>query len=738
MRLGSAALGAWVAIASGCATLPTEPVHPPPKAPPARVATPPPVPAFHWEPLEVSVDPAIVRARLPLADAEVELVGGASAYLGTLPSKAREAIMSQGFAVIDRPGAPPTFGELYRELVVRDLPLVISVDALAETAHLAIDAALDAVDRAAIEPALKRLLARWSARFEAMNKKVPSDVVRPLRMARGIVAVARKLLDDEAAVPADLATDVRDETRRVREQTRVLPSLVLQVPIDYGAVSSSRAEKRSGLADALGWLTLAPFVLIARDVEGGSPAGVALSRDHARAALLFAHATHPRVDAEAAAAFARIDAIETFLIGPSDDWSPVELAELATRHGIDVLDVAALVDVPRIDRMRRAAAGSFRARVHDGSGAPAGVRTPEPAREPPGNRFVSRFVTPTVRVMGARLGQDAIVQQAMVAPVVGSYRGNRTVMTLGDGKRTLSRALDFAVVLGSEEARDALRSEGDDAYDELDATLRRLVERRPPEREAARHASVYLSALDLVSTMLTASAADASVPAALQVEFRRRGLESALATYATIRRDFTLRARRASEKPIAIAQAASPPRVLVEPHPEAIGRMVSMIRQLGRGLTAYGALPPDGPAAAIVSSAERILNTAFQAALLAANAVAPNDEQTRALAAMPSAIAGLERATASKAARAVDMHVDLARSRVLAQGTGRLAELVMVVRDPRDGRLVVSVGAASSHHETIHSRRDPMTDAEWRTKLERGALTRAPWTTGYRFALGQN
>ena len=352
------------------------------------------------------------------------------------------------------------------------------------------------------------------------------------------------------------------------------------------------------------------------------------------------------------------------------------------------------------------------------------------------SRFVSRFVPPTVRLLGARVALDAVVQQALVHPVIGAYRGNSSVSTLDSGRRTLSRSLDFAAVLGSTEARDALRSEGDDAYEGFDATLRQLVDRKPPERESTRHASVYLSALDLVATLLVPSAADASVPAATSAEYKRRALEVALAAYATIRHDFDGPGR---PMPVAPARHAGPahasPRVFVEPHPEAIGRMLALVRQVGRGLAAYHALTPDGAAMKVLTSAERVLNVAFQAAFLMANDTAPSEEQSRALSGMVDDLDALELATGTAAARVVDMHSDISGKRVLAQGTGTPEAIALVLRDPADGSLVLAFGAASRHFEVVRPSSEKMSDDDWRARLGKGTVVAPAWTTGFHFGV---
>lgn len=743
MRLSSVAL---VLLATACSSLPHgEPLTGARPRVVRKVEQPPPVPAFHWEPVEVSIDPSVTRTSLPLAASDVAFLGRAERTFLALSEPAQRAVLSRGFAVFSGSTTPATMGALYRELETAELPIVVTLDALGEVVHAALAAALAEVERTVLEPTIGRVLARIGERFERMSAEpgTTTDLGRALRMARGIVAVSTVLLDPKKAVAADLELEVREEVRRVQAARGPQVSLLLGVPMDYSiARTASRVPpERRGFVSMLAWLAAAPLMLVGRDEALGPPLSVMRVRDQTRAALLFAHALHPRVDAEASAAWERVESIERFLIGPSDDWSPIDLAALGAAERIDVTDPRTF-EVSRVDRLRRAASRSFRARIHDGGGSLASMDSESTPRELRESRFVSRFVPPTVRVLGARVGLDAVIQQALVHPVIGPYRGSSSVTTLDSGRRTLPRALDFAAVLGSSEARDALRSEGDDAYDDFDTTLRKLVDRKPPEREATRHASVYLSALDLVATLLSPSAADASVPAASSAEYKRRALEVGLAMYASIRHDFDGPGR---PMPTAPAFTAGPPRpssgdnratrVLVEPHPEAIGRMLALVRQLARGLGAYRALAPEGAALRVLKNAERVLNLAFQAALLMANDVAPNDEQSRALRTMVHDIEALELATGTATARVVDMHADLSGKRVLAQGTGAPETIALVMRDPaaKEGALVLAFGAASRHFEVVRPSAEKLGDAEWRARLSKGSVVAPAWSAGFHF-----
>jgi hypothetical protein len=156
--------------------------------------------------------------------------------------------------------------------------------------------------------------------------------------------------------------------------------------------------------------------------------------------------------------------------------------------------------------------------------------------------------------------------------------------------------------------------------------------------------------------------------------------------------------------------------VYVEPHPVAIGKLVSTVRQLSRGLTAVGALAQASPARALLSDVDELLTVAFEAALQAAVDEPPSLDQSATLAQLPAWLDALERAADSDAMRAVDVHTDLGAGTVLEETTGGLAELRIVVREPGSGKLVVATGAVLVHDETTVPARERLTDEGWRTK----------------------
>jgi Protein of unknown function (DUF3160) len=686
----------------------------------------------------------------PLPLGEIAFEGGAAARWSGLSAEARSAVLAQGFAVVAHPTPSARFGRAYTALAEGGIPYVVTLDALFWIAHVARDRALAAVEERVLVPALEALLRRLETLLatDARGARIPGDLVQPYVLARGVVSVARSLLSPTYRPPADLARVVADENRRINAHEGPSVSPLLGITLDYslivprGAADASAA--RAAYARATAWLDSAPFMLAARGEREGAELNTTQARAHTRAALLVGRLVEFEVDIEAAYAWAQWNAVAELVGGPSDELSLRGLLDAARNAGIDVRDARAFVDVAKVDHLRHQLLADRPSRLYDGAGL-AGIHVPQggPSASPnaPSPSAFTAAAT-SVRLFAPRAAADADLLQALVFPSVGKLIAagdpSPPPRTARDGIRALPSALDVGAWLGSPAARPLLHDRGDDAYERYPETLDALTARRP--LESARHDSIYSSSLDALATYVAPSAADAEQPGASSPPWQRRRLEAALAGWTTLRHDalaFT-RFPLATIPPLPPAphpRLASALPAFVEAHPEAIGKLVSLVRQTIRGLRALGQGPAGSPAIPVLDAAEQLLLDAFAIARREADDLPPSAEEREALLTFPARLAALEDALVpsrgADASLAVDVHTDLASARALVEGCGDLDDLYLVFREPGSGRLVLAVGATASHYEVTEHLRDRPTDTTWRSRLHgpspppRGDATRA-------------
>ena len=303
----------------------------------------------------------------------------------------------------------------------------------------------------------------------------------------------------------------------------------------------------------------------------------------------------------------------------------------------------------------------------------------------------------------------------------------------------LPTALDIAAWLGSADARTILHDSGDDAYAGFDVALELSYQRRPSEEQ--RHTSLHMSALDAIATYLSGSRADTSQPAALGSAWRRRKLDVALGAWATLRHDGDAFTRLPSAKVtkgggVPAPHSASAPRSpgFVEAHPEAIGKLVSFVRQARDGL-AVGGIANDSQAGIVLLEVDAMLSLCLRVALQEANDEAIGQEDAVAMVAMPARLAALDaRLMGSRSADvtlAADVHLDVGSSRVLEEATGYLDDMYLLVREPVTGRMILAVGASIAHYELAQPASLRLSDGAWRARLGTSPPPRNSFTSVY-------
>jgi hypothetical protein len=291
----------------------------------------------------------------------------------------------------------------------------------------------------------------------------------------------------------------------------------------------------------------------------------------------------------------------------------------------------------------------------------------------------------------------------------------------------LPSALDVAAWLGSAEARAALHENGDDAYERYAETLDHLASLRPLANGADRHRSAYATMLDAIETWLAPSVGDSAQPAAPTAAWRSRKAEVALAAWTELRHDVAPLSRVPVDKltlPRLFGRAMLP--AFVEPHPEAIAKLLAFVRQVSRILAAEGALQPSGPASIVLAEVGDLLSTALEVAVHEASDEAIPPTLADALATFPARLTALEGALAgTEAADApliVDVHTDAGSGRTLHEALGAIDEAWMVMREPATTRLWLAIGAAIPHHELVVAAGARLSDRAWRARIRAGGV----------------
>ncbi|MDP9033636.1 MAG: DUF3160 domain-containing protein [Myxococcota bacterium] len=625
---------------------------------------------------------------------------------------------------MSRPAHPDTrLGEFYAALRDDAVPWVLTMDALFFLTHMAINRALGDVDAATMRPSLATLLHHLDVRLATDSRTARTDMVQPYAVARLLVGVALALSDRTYQAPPELAALVGAERARIVAHAGIAVSPWLQTSLDYSALSprgmADHDDASAGWFRAASWLELAGLSLEgAGEGRGRVAVDVATARTHTRAALLMTRLVAADSDPQAAIAWERLARAGELLIGEVDDVTPREVMAAVANAAFDLHDPAWFASVLRVDRVRHAVAQGAPSRVYDGTGgALAAAKTGERGES-------SQVMARTFRLLGPSATPDSEVLQSLVFPSVGP-RARLEPLARGRAlRRVFPNALDVAAWLGSASARTALHETLDDAFERYGETLDRLMHARASQGSLARHRTPYLSMIDAIETWLSPSAGDRFQPGAALEPWRRRKADVALAAWTELRHDASSFTRAP------VAEVRLPPRIVgetsvplfVEAHPEAIAKLIAVVRQVSRALLGEADLPSAAPALAILDEVDDILWTAFGAAVYETIDETVPPGVAAALAGLPARLGALEAVLAEAGEAdvpiAADVHTDLLSGQTLEEATGQIEEAWMVVREPGTHWLWLAVGASIPHYESVQPSAERWTDRAWRARLE--------------------
>ena len=161
--------------------------------------------------------------------------------------------------------------------------------------------------------------------------------------------------------------------------------------------------------------------------------------------------------------------------------------------------------------------------------------------------------------------------------------------------------------------------------------------------------------------------------------------------------------------------------MFVESHPEAIAKLLSLVRQTERVLYAEGAIVEGSPGFVVLDEVDELLWDALGAAVFESADQPLPGELAAKLASFPARVRALEAALSASGSVDVplvaDVHTDRGAGAALEETLGRVEELWTVAREPGTHKLWLVVGASIPQHELVQSMSQRWSDGAWRAKL---------------------
>lgn len=641
------------------------------------------------------------------------LRGNKDAGLPALNAAQRSALSRQGFVIA--PAQWRQFDAVYEATRYADQPVFVTTDAVLHIYHLVFDKLLRDLERETLAPAARRMTSLLVADARRQRQALAGTPLEPdARRALAYLAVAQKLADPSAPIPAEVAPLVRAELELINAHAGLAGSPIFassKMIEDYsqyvprGHYTRSEALKR--YFRTMMWL-------------GRMNLRVKEASETRTAALVTRLLTG---NAEAQKLWARLYDPTTRLIGASDDLNFRQYA--ATLQSVTGGNIRQLADPGELAAFQAALAKL----------PPPRVNSVFVVAKPGEGVDVRQRETLGFRLMGQRFTLDGAALGQLVYREVGTE----------DRPRTLPRGLDLLAAMGNGAALNELRRLGDAGYANYETQMAKVRAQFATLKPADWTANVYSGWLYVLQALAKPGARDTRYPAFMRTPaWTRKEMLTALGSWTELRHDTLLYAKQTMAE-MGGGGEPPPPHGYVEPNGEVWTRLLALEALTRRVLTSQKILSER--TANNLTSLREMLTLLDRATTkeLAGQALTTDEydqlryfggwlEQLKLASTDPEQEGGPEGTPefdeTPYAAVVADVATDGGNGRVLEEATGTIHELYAVVPDGRGG-IQVARGGVYSQYEFTVPLSNRLTDEAWRARLKAGQVPPMhPWLSG--------
>lgn len=667
------------------------------------------------------LQPSSINPAVPQYTVQPGLANVTNARSYELSPALRALIEQNGFGA-QMPTAdykPKQFYQLYESIRYEEKPVFVTTDSVLHVYHLMFDKLLRSTETKYLISHLKSLnAAMQEAAQQQYNALKGTSGETAGKRNLAYFAVAARLIDPQATVPAEVQAEVTKELELIDAHAGITQSAVMGVGgkefnEDYGQYNPrghyTRSEDLKKYFRAMMWYGRITFRLN--------------DQDETRSALLLTQAlqTAKAPDgALAADAWAKIYEPTSFFVGGADDLTYRDYAPLIAQTFGANADAKAFTDDAKLAQFMELAKSLAAPRIN--------------------SMFVwidedKEQVTKGWRMMGQRFTLDEYVFGQLIWREVGTI----------DNQRLLPKGLDVPAAFGSQEAYKILGDLGETKYanyaEQMDK-VRGQIKGLPTSQWTE---NLYWSWLHTFRPLLSPKAPDSGYPSFMTNDaWTRKDLNTVLGSWTELKHDTLLYAKQ-----VMAEMGGGPPdtqKGYVEPEPEFYARIAALVGMTREGLLSRGLLEKTADAAAI--SDYNTLNDLEKLALdlkKISEKELTNQALTEAEYDLIQFYGGrLEHITlaSSDPSGTGDAEVDIndqdaavvadvasdPNGFALEEGTGRIMEVYVVV--PVEGNLVLAKGGIYSQYEFTVGTGERLTDEAWRERLDNNQIPpQADWKT---------
>lgn len=594
-------------------------------------------------------------------------------------------------------------------------PYFLTTDAAFHTLHINFDALLKQMEKSILKNEAVEIT---STALDTVSGQISASAGTSLeadaRLAQEYLAVALKLFDPEVEMPAILSKRIQPQINQVmnaagREKSALLPDF----EDDYGAYKPvghyAGDPELENYYRGMTWAGRMAFKF--RDIENPK-------FKPSRAPLIITLAMRQNDDVWNR--YLRFMETLAFVVGPTDDGGPVELAALMDSVYGKNASTKNLADDGKWQ--------TFLSRIDE---------LPQP-------KINSTFANTTIalnaerswRMMGQRFTLDALIFQNMIYDKVGS----------DDAKREFPSGLDVMAVLGSEAALTAQQDIGETAYQNYMPQMM-LMQNLVREQGQAGWLTTFYSGWLYAFIPQVQAKADAFPPLMRTTAWQNRELNSALGSWAELKHDTALYAKMPEFMGGGGPPSSAPAPGYVEANPNVFYRLAYISQAIMDGLELRGYIPSEPDYTG--SGGDLSFYDLWRGmGTLAKQFTELGDIAVKEL--RGESLTEDDRYRIKTPLGALEDHVDFAKrsgqdiklppvpviaavsgaqNEVLEVGVGNVDRIFVAVTI--NGQLQIAQGGVFSYYEFKQARSNRLTDEEWRMKLAGNDPKLLPYTAHY-------
>lgn len=664
-----------------------------------------------YKEVPVTVDPSVQPYRIA---ADLSNVTNRDGF--EFSPEAKALLTTNGFVVI--PDTYYEFFSIYEENLYSSIPSFITTDSMLHNYHLYFSHLLRVLEKDKLRGELVSLTASMLEKSLSQYEDLKgTDWEKAAKRNIAFFAVANKLLDPKAEIPAVVKTEVARELQLIAaHQETFTPSPVMNMgnagadlkealKEDYTQYIPrghySKSEDLKTYFQAMMWYGRMTFRASNED-ETKSAALMTL--------LLSSQEEHDRWN--------RIYEPTNFFVGKSDDLGFIQYYQLfeKTYGGIPALDDL----TGQADKWKAFFAGIKELEPPAINSMPIFDENVQPDRE----KEIKGF-----RFMGQRFTLDASIFQRLIYREVGENEKGE--------QRMLPKGLDIPAAMGSQEAYSILEEMGETGYDKYPENMKKMQDYVSKLGIPTRTQNLYWSWLYTLEP-LTEPKGEGYPPFMQNQAWTRKQLETYLGSWTELKHDTILYAKQVYAE--MGGGGIEDDRGYVEPNPVVFARLAALTKMTIDGLAGRDLLEERDRA-----SLERMEELALKLKDIAEKELSntPLSEEDYELirgfgaqlehfwleALRDEGVDHISALNENPAALVADVATDPA-GQVLEEATGFINKIYVVI--PVEGELRIAQGGVYSYYEFPWPSEDRLTDQKWKVMLDNGEAPAQPsWTKAY-------